>query len=441
MRILLVIHGYPPNYNAGSEVYTQTLAKYLALNHEVHVFSRIENPFQPDYHLRSGVDRDFPEIKLHLINLSRSRDRYRDPQADQIFRQLLEQIQPNLIHIGHLNHLSTSLVEWGRKLQTPMVYTLHDFWLMCPRGQFLQMYGENSTELWPLCDGQDHQKCAQKCYARYFSGAKSETSADLAYWTDWVRRRMEHIREICGFIDLFIAPSQHLLQKFRDEFGLPAHKLTYLDYGFDRSRLAGRKPRNPENQPVTFGYIGTHIAAKGVDLLIKAFGQLQGLAYLNIWGREQAETKALKQLASKLDPEINQRIHWMGEYANINIVSEVFNHCDAIVVPSIWGENSPLVIHEAQQAKVPVITANYGGMAEYVRHQVNGLLFKHRDVDSLAAAMQRFIDRPQEINRLGKRGYLYSADGQVPSIQHHVEILEQIYEQLMPSKSSNHPNQ
>ena len=41
--------------------------------------------------------------------------------------------------------------------------------------------------------------------------------------------------------------------------------------------------------------------------------------------------------------------------------ADVFNHCDAIVVPSIWAENSPLVIHEALQARVPVITADYGG--------------------------------------------------------------------------------
>ncbi len=48
---------------------------------------------------------------------------------------------------------------------------------------------------------------------------------------------------------------------------------------------------------------------------------------------------------------------------------EVFNKIDAIVVPSIWLENSPLVIHEALQAGVLVITADVGGMAEYVHHE------------------------------------------------------------------------
>ena len=75
-------------------------------------------------------------------------------------------------------------------------------------------------------------------------------------------------------------------------------------------------------------------------------------------------------------------------------LSDVFDRVDAIVVPSIWVENSPLVIHEAQQARIPVITADVGGMAEYVQHEVNGLLFRHRSFESLAGQMQRFVDNP-----------------------------------------------
>jgi glycosyltransferase involved in cell wall biosynthesis len=66
------------------------------------------------------------------------------------------------------------------------------------------------------------------------------------------------------------------------------------------------------------------------------------------------------------------------------------------------------VIHEAQQAGVPVITADAGGMGEYVRHEVNGLLFMHRSFQSLAKEMQRFADDPALATRLGERGCLFS---------------------------------
>ena len=71
-------------------------------------------------------------------------------------------------------------------------------------------------------------------------------------------------------------------------------------------------------------------------------------------------------MAEALDGDAGDRVEWMTEYRNQDIVPDVFDRCDAIVVPSIWAENSPLVIHEALQAGVPVITADYGGMAEYV---------------------------------------------------------------------------
>ena len=284
-----------------------------------------------------------------------------------------------------------------------MVLTLHDYWLMCPRGQFIQMYPVDPSDNWAVCDGQEDRKCAERCYCRYFGGGPGEYDLDSAYWTRWVGSRMAHVREACDAVDLFIAPAMYLLRRFRDEFGLPSEKLVYLDYGFHLERLQGRQ--RTEGQPFTFGYIGTHIPAKGVDHLIQAFGVLEGEPILRIWGRDRGvETAGLEILVRRLPGTAGNRVEWMGEYRNRDIVPEVFNRCDAIVVPSIWAENSPLVIHEALQVRVPVITADYGGMSEYVHHEENGLLFSHRDPGSLARQMQRLAADPALARRLGNVG-------------------------------------
>lgn len=189
MKILQVIHGYPMRYNAGSEVYTQTLCHGLAARHDVHVFTREENAFAPDFAVRREVDSDDPRIQLHVVNVPRSRDRYRHAEIDQRFADLLSELAPDVVHVGHLNHLSTSLVPVAALRGIPVVYTLHDYWLMCPRGQFIQMNPVDTTDLWAACDGQVDRKCAERCYARYFSGAPDEWEADAAHWTDWVARR------------------------------------------------------------------------------------------------------------------------------------------------------------------------------------------------------------------------------------------------------------
>lgn len=435
MKVVKVIHGYPMRYNAGSEVYSQTLCQGLAERHEVHVFTREEDAFAPDFRRRVERDEDDPRVTVHVVNNPRLKDRYRATEIDQRFAEVLDQVKPDLVHVGHLNHLSTSLLREAALREVPIVFTLHDFWLMCPRGQFMQMFPEDPNELWAACDGQADRKCAERCYARYFSGAPAERAADVAYWTDWVARRMRHVREVSELVDLFIAPSRYLQQRYCDAFGLPCAKLAYLDYGFARRRMADRR-RTP-GEAFTFGYIGTHIPAKGIHDLIRAFGQVGGGPRLRIWGRSRGQdTDALKSIAAALPNGIGSRVEWLPEYVNSQIVRDVFDRCDAIVVPSVWVENSPLVIHEAQQARVPVITADAGGMAEYVRHEVNGLLFEHRSVSSLARQMQRFLDEPSLARRLGGRGYLFSDSGDIPDVTEHVRDVERPYDQVLSQRDS-----
>ena len=436
MKILHVIHGYPMRYNAGSEVYTQTLCQGLAGNHEVHVFTREEDPFAPDFRLREEHDPDDPRIALHVVNNPRNRDRYREPGIDRRFAEILDRVRPDVVHVGHLNHLSTSLPFEAAARSVPVVYTLHDYWPMCPRGQFIQTFPLDPEDPWAVCDGQDDRKCAERCYARYFGGAPDEREADAVYWTGWVERRMRHVREMTELVDCFIAPARYLLDRYRDGFGLAESKLVHLDYGFDLARLGGRRDR-PEGGPFVFGYIGTHIPAKGIQHLVRAFGSVDGAARLRIWGRPQGQnTETLKALARVLPAAKSDRVEWLPEYRNADIVREVFDRVDAIVVPSVWVENSPLVIHEAQQARVPAIAADAGGMAEYVRHGVNGLTFEHRAWRSLAERMQQFVDDPAFARRLGRRGYLYAENGDVPAIEDHVRAVERIYERVLARRDS-----
>ncbi|WP_354622592.1 hypothetical protein [Psychromonas sp. MME2] len=93
---------------------------------------------------------------------------------------------------------------------------------------------------------------------------------------------MTHIREVVDQVDLFISPAKYLKSRYEKDFGLPIGKSIYLDYGFDRQRMQHRK-REVEDTFV-FGYIGTHIPAKGIHQLIEAFGMIEGNATLRIWG-------------------------------------------------------------------------------------------------------------------------------------------------------------
>ena len=399
MRIVQVIHGYPMRYNAGSEVYTQGLAQALAERHDVHVFTRQENAFLPEYAVQRDVDPSEPGVALRVVNMARARDGYRHQVIDDAFaavsgrgaarRRAYRASQPpvNVAGVRGQQARRSGGIHAARLLADVSERAVHPD----VSRKFRRHRGPSATV---------RTTASAPCVATPATSPAAAGSTNRMPSTGRIgwAAAWPTSREVCGAVDVFIAPAMYLLRRFRDEFGLPAEKLVYLDYGFHLERMAGRKRPVSEalgGEPFIFGYIGTHIPAKGVDHLIRAFGGLSGDSRLRVWGRDRGvETAGLKTLARNLPGAAGERVEWMGEYRNQDIVPDVFNRCDAIVVPSIWAENSPLVIHEAQQARVPVITAGYGGMAEYVRHEENGLLFAHRDTESLARQMQRLADDP-----------------------------------------------
>ena len=468
-RVLVVNHGYPPDFNGGSEIYAQMVALQLKNSgycESVHVFAREHDPYRPDFEIRRTSDELDNELPVFRMNYSREAPyfRFMTEEIDRAFQEVVEEVKPDIVHLHHLNHLSLNLPAIAKAAGAKVLYTLHDFWLMCPRGQFLQTGPSRSDPVWKLCDGQENRKCAEHCFANRYASGTYDTSTsqnrddELQYWTSWIASRMEATRNACEQIDAFIAPSQYLGNKFINEFSLPASKVIVEPYGFFRDRLANRQHRHEvsaninheRSHPYVFAYAGRHQPGKGINILVEAALKLlqdtnsdkncniEDIPFrVKIFGRQDANSsRSLQRMIDEFPHhQAGNIFSFEAEYANKNIMDKVFNVADCLVVPSIWEENSPLIIHEAQQCGVPVITPSYGGMGELVKDAFNGLTFQHRSADSLAEAMQKAVEQPAGMRHLGERGYLYSPDGQIPCIKEHTETLLQLF-QTMRSKDS-----
>jgi hypothetical protein len=96
--VLLVNHGFPPTYNAGSENYTQLVARGLAAHGvPVATFSREEDPLRPDYLLRRSHDHDDAGVTqgpLFVVNNARAATRFADARIDAVFERVLKETQP-----------------------------------------------------------------------------------------------------------------------------------------------------------------------------------------------------------------------------------------------------------------------------------------------------------------------------------------------------------
>ncbi|MHA1249353.1 MAG: glycosyltransferase family 4 protein [Candidatus Helarchaeota archaeon] len=400
MNVLHVIHGFPPEYMAGSEVYTYNLCKELSNNHKITVFYRITNPFISKYKIQKSKFNDIDVIKINMPIMTHNfKKRYLNPEIDNIFEEILLEISPDIVHVSHLNYLSMTFINILKRNNFPIIYTLHDYWLMCPRGQLI-------TPDFSRCPQIDFKKCGE-CLSNYFWTTENASKM--------MAERNEYMKKICKYIDLFIAPSKFLQNKFI-EWGLEPDKIIYSDYGFNTKYFENfeRKP----SDKIRFGYTGRLIPTKGVHLLIEAFNQLKiGNVILKIYGRENDNTKYLKSLIK------NNNIEFKGAYNNWEI-DKVLSEIDVLIVPSLWYENSPLVIHEAFLAKIPVITSDLGGMRELVQHQKNGLLFETGNVQDLLDKIKIFINNPNLIEKY------WNNTPRVKTIQEDASFISSLYEKL-----------
>ena len=152
--------------------------------------------------------------------------------------------------------------------------------------------------------------------------------------------------------------------------------------------------------PLRIGYVGTLVWHKGVHVLLDAVGRLPPAAYeLKIFGHPDVfpeYTARLRAQAAGLP------IQFMGAFGR-DRTAEVYANMDVLVVPSLWLENSPLVIHEAFMAGVPVVGARIGGIADLIDHGDNGLLYEPASPGALESALRQLIERPQRLVDFSRR--------------------------------------
>jgi len=159
--------------------------------------------------------------------------------------------------------------------------------------------------------------------------------------------------------------------------------------------VASRRARAP-GAPLRVGFIGTLVWHKGAHVLLEAARGLNGAFEVQLHGDVNTFPTYVKQLRESAR---GVAVTFHGGFDRESI-DAVYGHLDVLVVPSLWPENSPLVIHEAFMRGVPVIAARTGGIPELVTDGISGLLYEPDSAADLRAALQRVIDEPAVLERL-----------------------------------------
>jgi glycosyltransferase involved in cell wall biosynthesis len=422
LRVLHAIHDFLPRHRAGSEVYAAELCRELGARHHVTMVCAEYDPGRAHGQLTWRLHDGFPVVEIaNNWVCATFEETYRPPAISDALERVLDVVQPHVVHVHNLLNLSFDLPAAAKARGIPVAATLHDYTLVCASGG--QRIHRADAH---VCRTIDPERCA-RCFvespfyaqtaagpvasAMAASGLMQRAHATARRWAPSLVRtavktiagarrlpvtasditaRLAAARSVFDQVDLFVAPSRSLADEFV-ALGLDPSKLRVVEHGFPRlmpvRRSAGRGP-------LRIGFVGTLVWHKGVHVLLDAVRRLPAPAYeLHIHGDVGTDPDYVADLRRRAN---GLPVHFRGGFDQSRTAS-VYGDIDVLVIPSIWLENSPLVIREAFQAGVPVIGSRIGGTADLIDEGRSGRLYDPSSAAELAAILQSIIDDPTQL--------------------------------------------
>ena len=419
MRILFVTNGYPPLHVAGTEVATEAVAIALVdAGHDVAV--ACAGRWDDGPHPLNGCEvaqQDGVTVTRLQLNWRQGPDPNRylfdNPVTGQVIGELIERTSPDIVHVTSCYTLSASVIREVKARGLPLVVTLTDYWFLCPRVNLLRSAGTRCTGKTTPAECLTCMLSDSKAYARIrewvparvvdaVSGAVarqprlSRLHGFRGRAPDFAVRKALLI-ELLRSADAILAPTRSLATRHVDL--RLEREIRLWRYGHDL-RWASRVERRPRDGRVVFGFVGRVAEEKGVHVLLDAASKLSthaSSAAVEIWGDPDQEASYAAR--SRAIAPTGLPVCFRGRFPRDRL-AQVYGQIDVLVVPSIWDENSPLVVHEAFAAGIPVIASDVDGLREVIADGTDGVLFPAGDPEALAATMARLVEDPALIEQL-----------------------------------------
>lgn len=384
MRILLVNYRY--FISGGPEKYMFNIKKMLEDNgHEVIPFSihsnkNVETEYSK-YFVEPIGGRDatyFDEVKKTPKSIWQmlTRSIY-SIEVEKAIKKEIREVKPDLVYIIHfVNKLSPSVITGAKKMGIPVVLRLSDYFLLCPRFDF--MYQKKTCE---DCLSKGYRSCIKK---RCVKGSLFASVIRV------FSMKFHSFIHVYRGVDAFITPSEFLKKKLVAN-GFDEKKITCIP------TFTASKSEVGEPQLGSYGlYFGRITEEKGVETVIKAYEKLPNYE-LKIMGDDTTEEGL--RLKDYVKKRKMQNVEFLGFKGGTEL-EEVIKGARFTLIPSIWYDNLPNTALESFQYSKPVIASDIGSLPELVVDGVNGFLFDAGNENALIQAIRK-LDDDEIVIRMG----------------------------------------
>ena len=361
--------------------------------------------------------------------------------------EVLRALAPRLLH-QHYWQNSWWMMEAAGRLGIPVVYTAYDYGIGCLRTVLVTGAGT-------LCDG---VAAVEKCGACILAGRNAlgrinEAVAALPgaepvltrlLGDDFqgplgrvsgvrmpVRRRvgltLERCRRVLGPVDAAVVTSP-FAKTFLSQFGVPAERTHVLPWFHAHDTLLPDPP--PVGEVLRLGYVGRISPEKGVHVLLEALERTRSAVPIELHLAGSHDSEYVRDLARRYPERAGpHRVRWAGWVANDRL-PEFYADLHAVVIPSLWYDNTPFAMVEALAQGRPVVCTDVPSMTHLVEHGTNGLTFPMGDVAALSDRLAQLAADP------GFVAVLARATRNVPSLDRYRAALQEIYEDVLAARGA-----
>lgn len=368
MKVLIINSLYHPNEVGGAEKSVRILAEtLLAQGHEPVIAStsgkdsiawvngvkvyyiRIPNLYSMR---KAGEQASWKKPLWHLLDAA-------NPFTLSRLRQVVYVEQPDLMHTNVIAGFSVQAWKVAREFQLPVVHTIRDHYLLCPRSELYR----------------NGRKCERQCLrCRFLSMPKRASS--------------KHVDAVTG-VGKYIL-NEHLGKGYFTNARVKTH--IYNPVNLPKLR-ATRSASNRDRNRLTFGYVGMLVEGKGIEFILQRFSEHHPPeAELKIFGRAND---------SQYENYLKQRYETDSiRFEGRREPDEIYNSIDVAVVPSLRDEAFGRIVPEANSYGKPVIVSNRGALPEIVRHGRTGFIFDLDREGDFERQVGHFIERRDILSQM-----------------------------------------
>ncbi|MBV8979609.1 MAG: glycosyltransferase family 4 protein, partial [Acidimicrobiia bacterium] len=320
---------------------------------------------------------------------------------------VVAEFRPDVVHLHNTyHHLSPSILGPLARRRIPVVMTLHDYKLACPTYRFL-----DKGDVCQACLGGHFTQAIRRRCKDGSLGSSAAMAAELAIHTAF--RAYRHVQ-------LFVCPSRFMAGRMAAA-GVFPDRLRWIPHFVEPvpERTVDETPAKAQ-PPANVVFAGRLSPEKGVDTLIEAVGRLSGSVQLDIAG-EGPDRARLEDVASRVG---SGRVRFLGRL-DASAMDALMRDALAVVLPSRWYENQPMVLLEAFARRVPAVASDLGGTPELIRHGTDGFLVPPDDDAALASAIGALVGDPARAQAMGKAAHERAGTDFAPDV--HLARLDAAY--------------